>query len=299
MTHVATAHAVEHCGARPVFADVSPSTGNIDPACLEAAITPQTKAIVVVHYLGLPCDMEVISGIAEARNLVVIEDCALAIGGAYAGRHSGSLGHVGCFSFYPSKHMTTLEGGMLVTDDTALADFARRNRAFGYDRGAAERSVPDLYDVSSLGFNYRMSEAHAAVGLCQLDRLDGFIAKRRENSNALLECLGTIDCAMVFPALSGSAESGRFCVNLTLHDEGIISRNDLVRRLGAASIGTSIHYPVALPMSAFYREKYVCDESEFPVSTWIAAHTISLPCGPHLGLEEMEYISDSVAALLT
>lgn len=289
-THVATAHTVEHCGARPVFIDVDRATGNVTAEAVEAAITPRTKAVTVVHYLGLPCDMDAVAAVAHRHGIKVIEDCALALGADYGGRKPGSLGMAGCFSFYPAKHITTLEGGMLTTDDDDVAYLVRKQRAFGYDKGLGERTVPGVYDVVMLGYNFRMSEAQAAVGLCQLDRLDDFMDKRRTNSDRLVAGLSGIDGLHCFPLADGKSKSGRYCVNAVLPENGSVDRGRIIAELNARGVGTSVHYPVALPHAAYYREKYPVGDDAFPVARWISAQAISLPCGPHLGLDDMDYI---------
>ncbi len=297
-THVATAHVVEHCGARPLFADVSRATGNIDPDAVRAAIGPKTRAIIVVHYLGLPCDMDALVAVADGAGIPIVEDCALALGARHDGKTAGALGMAGCFSFYPVKHITTMEGGMLVTDDDRVAELARRKRAFGYDKGLAERKVPGIYDIAMLGYNYRMSEAQAAVGLAQLDRLDGFLAKRRANSDALHARLADIDGVTTFPLHRELAESARYCVNAVLPEDGSIDRGAVIAALNAAGVGTSVHYPVALPLSSYYREKYGHRPEQFPVARWISDQAISLPCGPHLETDDMHYIADRLGETL-
>lgn len=293
-THVATAHSVEHAGGRPVFVDVERETGNIDPEAVRAAITPQTRAIMPVHYLGLPCDMEALSAIAGEHGLAIIEDCALAIGAEYAGKAPGGFGATGCFSFYPTKHMTTMEGGMLVTNDEGIAARVRKLRAFGYDKQLGQRSLPGIYDVDALGYNFRMSEGQAAVGLCQLDRLDGFLAKRTENSDALLAGLAGVDEIVIFPVNYGKARSGRYCVNITLTERSEINRGELIQALNAAGVGTSVHYPVALPLARYYQDKYGYSGDAFPVARWISDSTISLPVGPHLDEEDMAFVANTV-----
>jgi perosamine synthetase len=290
-THVATAHAVEHQSAKPVFVDVERETGNISPDLIEAAITPRTKAIIVVHFLGLPCDMDRINKLAAKHNIAVLEDCALALGASWDGIKPGSIGTTGSFSFYPTKHMTTLEGGMLTTNDDAVATLVRQKRAFGYDKNLGERSQPGVYDIAMLGYNYRMSEGHAAVGICQLDKLDGFIQSRRENTKVLLSGLSEISELATFPISHGKAKSGFYCVNAVLPDDGRIDRPTVVGRLNKAGIGTSVHYPIALPLSRYYKEKYGEAGGPWPVAKWISAQTISLPVGPHLTTDDMRYIS--------
>lgn len=289
MTHVATAHSVEHCGARPVFVDVDRATGNIDPAGIRAAITPRTRAVMVVHYLGLPCDMDAV--MAAAGSLPVIEDCATSLGASYGGVNTGAIGVAGCFSFYPAKHITTLEGGMLTTSDDRVADRVRKQRAFGYDKNLGERSIPGVYDIAMLGWNYRMSEGHAAVGLCQLDRLAGFLARRRANADMLISYLSRAPAGIVYPMTHGKGDSARYCVNITL-PRGM-DRTPLICALNEDGIGTSVHYPVALPLSRYYAQKYGASPESFPTADWIATHTISLPCAPHLDEDDMAYIGAS------
>ncbi|ODS33767.1 MAG: aminotransferase arnB [Candidatus Scalindua rubra] len=173
-THTATAHAVELWGGKPVFIDSEMETGNIDIDLIENSITVNTKAISVVHYLGMPVDMKKIRIIAKRHNLFVVEDCALAIGSYFNDIHAGLHGDVGCFSFYPVKHMTTGEGGMLVTKHKEIAEKINRQRAFGIDRQITERKVPGVYDIGMLGFNYRMSEIQAALGIEQLKTFEWF-----------------------------------------------------------------------------------------------------------------------------
>lgn len=165
-THTATAHAVELCGGRAVFVDAEAVTGNIDIEQIESAITPATKAISIVHYLGMPVDMDAVKAIADKHNLPIIEDCALAIGTYYKGVHAGLHGDVGCFSFYPVKHITTGEGGMLITKHDDYAQKISQQRAFGIDRNIVEeRPIPGVYDVQGLGFNYRLNEIGGAMGI--------------------------------------------------------------------------------------------------------------------------------------
>lgn len=294
-THIATAHAVALTGATPVFVDAEPRTGNIDIDKIAAAITPRTRAIAVVHFLGEPVDMDRVNAIAKAHNLFVVEDCALAFGTRWNGTHAGLLGDVGCFSFYPVKHMTTAEGGMILTRDGALADRLLRQRAFGVDRTHGERSVPGSYDVTMLGFNYRMNELEAAIGIEQLKRLDGFLAQREANFAALEAGLKGIDGVVTLPA---SREAGRrssfYCLQAVLAPEHIGRRLEIVARLKEMGIGTSVYYPQPAPYMSWYREQYGVKDGDFPVAAWISNGSISLPVGPHLNTTDMERIAAAV-----
>ncbi len=290
MTHVATAHAVEFCGARPLFVDVEHDTGNMDPDALTSSLDSSLRCIEVVHYLGLPCDMSLMSAISERTGAILIEDCALAVDAEYDGRKAGTLGLVGCFSFYPIKHMTTIEGGMVLSDNKNIAEAINQRKSFGYDHALGNRSRPGIYDVTELGYNYRMSEVQAAIGLSQLDRLNEFQIARATNHRVLKTYLDDIDEVTVFSAKKGKAVSSHYCLNAVLPRDGSISRDAIVSELNAAGIGTSVHYPSAVPLLTYYREKYDYRRGQFPNAEWLASQTISLPVGPHLGTKDAEYI---------
>ena len=300
MTHVATAHAVELVGARPLFIDVDPATGNMDPKVLaeKAAAAPALKAIMPVHYLGLPCDMDAIGEVAETAGAFILEDCALAVDALYGARKAGGLGLAGAFSFYPVKHMTSIEGGMVTTDDDALAAAIRKRRAFSYNRALGERSRPGLYDVDALGFNYRMSEVEAAVGLSQLGQLDAAQATRRRNDGILRGGLAGIPGLTVFPNTHGKSKSSHYCLNIVLPRDGTVDRSAVVDHLTADGIGTSVHYPSAVPMFTYYREKYGYRSGEFPVAEWLGEQTISLPVAPHVSETDAHRIVRSTKAAL-
>ena len=281
LSHVATAHVVELCGASPRFVDVEPDTGNMGAAAL-AETARYIKAVIVVHYLGLPCDMDAINAIAKKVRAFVMEDCAIALDATYGDKKAGALGKLGCFSFYPTKHMTTIEGGMVTTDDDALAQAIRSRRAFGYDKGLHERTRPGIYDVNALGLNYRMNEVEAAVGLGQMPHLDAWRAARARNYAALRAGLSEIDEITVFADAKGKARSSHFCLNAILPRDGSISRDKVIDHLKASGIGTSVHYPKALPLLAYYRDRYGYRPGDFPVAEWLGDQSISLPVGPHL-----------------
>jgi len=296
MTHVATAHAVELVGARPLFIDVEADTGNMDAAVLAKAVEDGAKpaAIMPVHYLGLPCDMDAINALAGEVGAYVLEDCALAVDATYDGRKAGGLGMAGAFSFYPVKHMTSIEGGMVTTDDGDLAAAIRKRRAFSYNRALGARTRPGIYDVDALGYNYRMSEVEAAVGLSQLSHLDGFQEARARNDAILRDGLAEIPELTIFPDSRGKARSSHYCFNIVLPRDGSISRDAVVDFLKAKGVGTSVHYPSAVPMFEYYRTKYGYSPGQFPVAEWLGEQTISLPVAPHVSESDARYIADCV-----
>jgi dTDP-4-amino-4,6-dideoxygalactose transaminase len=297
-THVATAHAVELTGARAVFVDAEPATGNVDIAAIEAAITPRTKGITVVHYLGVPVDMPRVVALARKHRLFLLEDCALAIGTRVDGAHAGLLGDAGVFSFYPVKHMTTAEGGMIVTRDAGLAAKLRLRKAFGVDRSHGERKIPGTYDVVALGFNYRMSEIHAAIGIEQIKKLDRFLAQRHENFRALRSALADIPGVGTLEAPDGRLQSSWYCYAALLAPELAPKRERIIRTLNERGVGTSVYYPQPVPRMAWYRERYGWRDGDFPVAARISDASIALPVGPHLGPEDMTYIGRALAQTL-
>ncbi len=298
-SHVATAHAVEYCGARPVFVDSEPRTGNIDVDAIEACVTERTRALSVVHYLGLPVDMDRVMPIARRHNLFVVEDCALAIGTYYKGVHAGLIGDAGCFSFYPVKHITTAEGGMLITRHADVARSASMQRAFGIDRNVvSQRKTPGDYDVERLGFNYRLNEIGAAMGLAQMQRVGSFLAKRRENDRALRERLADVDEIELLETSRPGFESSHYCLPILLPNPLAAKRLDVMESLGKRGVGCSVYYPRPIPHMAYYRKKYGYRGDTFPVAARISKSSIALPIGPHVEAEDVVYIAEQVQAAI-
>jgi len=299
-THTATAHAVEWVGATPVFVDCEAGTGNLMADCIAAAITPRTKAISVLHFLGIPCAMTPIMAIAERHGLKVIEDCAIAVGACYQGRHVGLFGDVGCFSFYPVKHLTTGEGGMFVTRHRAVADAVRKLRAFGVDRTHGERTIPGMYDVPTLGLNYRMSEMQAALGRSQLRRIVENLARRRSNFEALKHALASLfgKNGRILDAMHADAASSHYCLSIVLQGKLRGRRDDIVTRLNTAGVGTSVYYPHPVPRLDYYRSKYGYKATQFPFAAEISDQSLALPVGPHIQKEDIEYMASKLRTVL-
>jgi perosamine synthetase len=299
MTHVATAHAVELMGAKPVFVDAEPETGNIDLSQVEEKITDRTKAISIVHYLGMPVDMDRLNKIAQKHNLFVIEDAALAFGTKYKGKHAGLLGDLGVFSMYPVKHMTTLEGGMILSKHEQVLTKIALQRAFGVDRTHGERKVPGEYDVKMLGFNYRMNELQAAIGICQVDRLNGFLKARKSNYDIISAGLADVDELHQFSSTNGDFQSSYYCKSVVLQNGLENKRLEIINELANRGVGTSIYYPRPVPELSYYAEKYNITKGSFPEAAKIAYHSIALPVGPHLNEGDAEYIVKSVKDVLS
>ncbi|OVE76902.1 cell wall biogenesis protein [bacterium F11] len=292
MTHTATVHAVEVMGARPIFVDCELKTGNIDINQIENRISPHTKAIGLVHFLGIPCQMDQLMDLAGKYKLKVVEDCALAIGSRFAGKHVGLFGESGCFSFYPIKQMTTGEGGMFVTAHSSVAQKVHKARAFGVDRSFSERSIPGMYDVKSLGLNYRMSDINATLGRCQLRRMYDIFNRRKENFEYLKSKLSGIEDLSILDANHPKATNSYYCLSVVLLGKLGDKRDELVAKLKASGIGTSIYYPQPVPRFTYYKDKYGYNEKEYPNAVLISDRSIALPVGPHLKKDDMEYIGD-------
>lgn len=294
MTHIATVHAVEWVGARPVFVDPCPETGNLTAAGIEAAVTENTKAISVVHFQGIPCDMPAIMKVAEKHNLKVIEDCALSVGGRIDGRHTGLFGDAACFSFYPVKHFTTGEGGMFMSRHEDVVAAVSRLRAFGVNRRHDERTIPGFYDVPEIGLNYRMSEMQAALGRSQITRIDQMLDRRAENFNCLKQLLSPLPNMRILDTNRENATNSHYSMTVVLEGDLAPSRNDLILKLKEAGVGSSIYYPQPVPRMTYYREKYQEDLSRFPVAAEIADCSLALPVGPHVNEADLQYISRQI-----
>ncbi len=285
MTHIATAHCVLHTGAKVIFCDIDRNTGNIDSNLIIKKISSKTKAIIVVHFVGLPAEMKSIMKIAKRYSLKVIEDCAAALGATYNKKLVGTFSNAGCFSFYPTKHITTMEGGMLISRSKRFSDKIRRLSSFGYNKSLNERTIPGVYDIDLLGYNMRMTEVAASIGSEQIKKLHIFLKKRKENANIIRNELQDLKGIFLLTNNQKNCESSDFCINVVLKKRNFKKRNALILKLNSNNLGTSVHYPVCIPHSRFYENQYTKNKimsDNYPVASHFADSTISLPCGPHL-----------------
>lgn len=298
MTHIATAHAVELTGAKPVFVDAEIITGNIDIEAIESKITENTKAISIVHYLGMPVDMDKIMEIAKKHNLYVVEDSALALGSKLKDIHAGLIGDVGVFSFYPVKHITTAEGGMLITKSKDIADDIKLKKAFGVDKTHGERKVPGVYDTVALGLNYRMSEVHAAIGIEQLKKFPDFLKQRESNYHELEKGVCEIDEVRLLGSSQSKFKSSYYCLSLILESTLYNKRYEIMDLLKESGIGTSIYYPQPVPRMTYYKEKYGYSSADYINAELISDQSIALPVGPHLNEDDMQEISKTLKNII-
>lgn len=284
-TFVATAEAVAMVGARPVFVDIDPETYNIAPKKIEKAITRKTKAIMPVDLYGLSADMQPISEIAGKYGLTTIEDAAQAHGAAYEGEPPGALMDVACWSFYATKNMTTGEGGMVTTNNDEVAEAVRFKRSHG---------EKEKYKSLMLGYNYRMSEMHAAIGNVQLEKLPEFLAKRRKNSEGLSAKLGE-ERRLQLPKEPEGYKHSWYLYTVRLTGAKRRRRDEIVEALKQKGIGAEVYYANPIHLMPYYRKfgKYRLRETEKA-----ASQVFSLPVHPGVTEEQVDFISDSVLHLI-
>lgn len=294
LTFVATAAAILYVGATPVFADITSEDDlTISPASIEEHITPRTKAIMVMHYGGYPCDMEAITAIAQKHGLAIIEDAAHAPATPLNGRCMGTWGAAGSFSFFPNKNLTTAEGGMVTTDDDALAERMRRLRSHGmttltWDR---HRGHASSYDVTELGYNYRMDEVRAAIGRAQLSKLGHNNQRRRTLSAIYRQQLKekAPEVKVPFESYRGEPACHLMAVLLPAGSD----RAAFMERLKAERIQTSIHYPPIHHFS-YYRDNNIVRATGLEKTDEVAAREVTLPLFSTMTPSQVEQVADAV-----
>jgi len=296
-TFVASANAVITGGAKPVFADISYDTCNIDPESIKRLISPNTEAIMPVHFGGQSADMIAIMNIAENHNLCVIEDSAETIGGTHNGQLAGSFA-IGCFSFYPTKNLTTGEGGMLTTNDDELAHKVKALLAHGIDKSTYEREDKDkswFRSASRIGYNFRMSNILAAIGVEQLKKLPEMNQKRRDISARLTKALEDI------PEIKTPVErpeNKHVYQMYTIRIQEGIDRDAFVRGLNEKGVGASIHfYPPVHQMKPYMGDQYRKDD--LSVTEQVILEIVTLPMYPQMSDDDLGYMVDSIREIIT
>ena len=289
-THVATAHAVEYTGAKAVFADVDPITGNLTVEEIRKKVTETIKGVILVHMAGYPCDMRAITNFCKKKNLVLIEDCAHALGTTINDVHVGNYGISGNFSFYPTKQITTGEGGVVISNDEKAIDKVKQLKAFGIDTPPEMRSKPGLYDVKGLGYNYRMTDFQAALGVGQMERYEENLKIRQRNGEYYTELLADIG-GVSYPEYSD--DNSYFLFQVILDEQ--IDRDNVLIKLKENGIGVSIHYATPVPMMSYYRRKYGFKVDEFHNAVLYGAQSISLPVHSKIDEKDVRYICSILA----
>jgi len=278
-TFIASASSILFTGATPVFVDVDEETFNIDPDLIEAAITPKTKAILPVYLYGYVCDMDAIQAIALKHNLVIIEDACQSVGATYKQQVAGSFG-TGTFSLYATKNVMSGEGGMITTSDDDFAEKCKLLRSHGM-------KVRYYHDM--LGYNFRMTDLHAAIGLAQMDRLEAFTKKRRENAQFLTENIKSV----ITPKVKDGYE--HVWHQYTIRVDGDRDRDAAVKQLSDAGVGNGIFYPVPVHQQSYIVE--MLGQRSLPVAEKLAKEVISIPVHPQLTQSDLEIIVNEVNKL--
>jgi perosamine synthetase len=278
---IATASAVSMTGAKPIFVDVNEQTFGIDPAQVEGSVTPKTKAVIGVHLFGQPFDVPGIQQVCESHNLTLIEDAAQAHGAMYNGEKTGGFGQFGCFSFYATKNMTTGEGGMVTTSDKAYNERLR----LLINHGQSEK-----YLHTRLGYNYRMTDVAAAIGLVQLKKLEKFNMRRRKNAEYYDTHISVK--GLVTPAVAQGMHHVYHQYVIRLTDEFPLKRADFMEYLKVKGIGTAVHYPIPIHHQPVYARANEPDSC--PISTSLATSVLSIPVHPLLDQKELAYICDAI-----
>jgi len=288
---VASTNCMLYERAKPVFVDIDPDTWNIDVRRIEAAVTSRTKAILPVDAFGQPADYDTISAIARRHRLRVIEDSCEALGALYKGRPAGSLGDAGAFGFYPNKQITTGEGGMIVTDDEKLAATCRSLRNQGRDVDGGWLAHPRL------GYNYRLSDIHCALGAAQMERLDELLATRRRVAQWYHEILAG-DRRIIPPKVASHVEVSWFVFVVRLSDDyDSRDRDRILSRLAERGIGCS-NYFAPIHLQAYVAEKLGCKRGDFPICEAVADRTIALPFQKHLTQDDVAVICAELRGML-
>lgn len=297
LTFAATANTIVHCGAKPVFADIEKETLNIDPYKIEEKITSKTKAIVVVHYGGHPCEMDKISEICNKYNLRLVEDCAHAVGAEYNGKKAGTFGDSGVFSFYSTKNITTGEGGMVVTNSSKLAKKMKVLRLHGMSKDAWNRYGEKgkwYYDLVDAGFKYNMSDIQAALGVEQLKKVEKFNEKRQIIARRYSDCFMQLTDFIQIPAHKENVKHSWHLYPIILKKNTLqILRDQFINKLSENNIGCSVHF-IPLHLQHFYQKQYFYKTGDFPVSEEAYSGLISLPIYPTLETNQLEYIINKV-----
>jgi perosamine synthetase len=300
LSFIATANAVWHCGANPVFADIDPRTYNLDPAAAERAITPRTKAIMPVHQVGLPADMDAFLELGRRHGVAIVEDAACAIGASYKDRPIGSLGPLACFSLHPRKVITTGEGGMIAVQDPLVAERLRRLRAHGMDtsdlaRHAARDIVVEAYPER--GWNSRMTDMQAALGLCQLEALQEILERRRALAERYTSALARIACIETPHEPSYAKRTWQsYCIRIG--PGAPLERTELMRRLLHDGIATRRGVMAIHEEASYAARSNDVPQFALPHTEAATRETLMLPIFPDLSEDEQDYVLERLEACM-
>lgn len=304
-SRIATANAILYVGAKPIFVDIDPVSLNMDPKQIESAITPRTKAVLGGEIFGNPIHIEKIAQIAGANDLPLIEDATEALGGMYLNKPTGSFGRVGIFGFHASKQVTTGEGGVIVTDDERLAELVRTLRNHGRPDWVPSGYIHTSHELvptlrhDRLGYNYRLGEMSAALGVAQMDRLDTILDRRRHIAESYMRRLIDFN-ELILPTISDQYAEGMswfaFIIRLA-NDYGSSERDRIIAGMSRHEVGTAAYYP-CIHLQRFYRDQFGYQPGDFPIAESISNRTIALPFHTRLDATALDLIVQTLKVML-
>lgn len=300
MTFCATVNAIVHAGLKPVLADVEPDTFNLDPAAVEAAITSRTRAILLVHFAGRPCNMDALMALAEKYGLIVIEDCAHAIETEYKGRKAGTFGSFGCFSFYVTKNVVTGEGGMVVAQDEDAISRVKMLALHGMSKDAWHRfsdSGYKHYQVVECGFKYNMMDLQAAIGIHQLSRVEQNWQRRREIWERYQQAFAGLPVTLPSEPEANTRHAYHLYTMLIDDEYCGISRDAFLDAMTAHGIGVGVHY-LSIPEHPVYQRRFGWLPESYPNALRIGRQTVSLPLSPKLSNDDVVDVIDATRSIL-
>jgi dTDP-4-amino-4,6-dideoxygalactose transaminase len=301
MTFGATANAIIHSGATPVFADISLPGMNIDPETIEEKISPRTRAIVPVHFAGRPCPMDEINDIARRHNLIVIEDAAHALESVYRGRKIGTIGDLTVFSFYVTKNLVTGEGGMITTADDRYAEMIQTYGLHGMSKGAWKRYSDEgfkHYQIIFPGFKYNMMDIQAALGIHQMRKVGDYLKRREAIWQRYDDAFKHLPLDTPAPAAADTVHARHLYTILLRLEELTASRDTIQQALYEENIGTGIHF-ISLHLQPYYAERFGFSPGDYPNAAYVSDRTISLPLSAKLTDRDVDDVIDAVGRVLT
>ncbi|MFO7772807.1 MAG: UDP-4-amino-4,6-dideoxy-N-acetyl-beta-L-altrosamine transaminase [Dehalococcoidia bacterium] len=299
ITFAATANTVVYCGGRPVFADIGEDTLNIDVREIEKRLSPKTKAVLPVDFAGHPADLDEIRTLARKRNLVVIEDACHALGAEYKGRKIGSLSDMTVLSFHPVKHITTGEGGMVLTDSKQYYERLKAFRHHGIvkNQNALKNDGPWYYEIPEPGYNLRITDFQCALGISQLKKLDRFVQRRREIASRYNDALSGIE-EVITPVELGDVKAAYHIYVIQLRTDMLdVSRKEVFEALQAENIGVNVHY-MPLHLHPFYKKEFGYRKGDHPRAERYYERAITLPLFPKMSDDDVEDVIEAVQKVL-
>lgn len=300
LTFAATINQILHVGAKPIFVDIDINTGLIDIDKIEEKITPKTKALLPVHYAGMSCDLDGLKILAEKYSIRIIEDAAHAIGTQYKGKKVGADSDAACYSFYPIKNMTTIEGGAIATNSETVSNLARKYALHGISKDAWKRYRAEgtwFYEVLHCGFKYNLTDVQAALGLQQLKKLDSMIAIRNSYAEIYYDRLRDLKDLVLPPREKNGVHAYQLFV-VRVQEGAKYTRNDFIDKLRSRGIGTTVNF-IPVPLHPYYRDTLSLAIDDYPVTNQFYSQCVSLPLYPKMSIADVNRVCDTIFEIMS